>query len=270
MVSNEDGRERHTVVMIVFQMATDYTTVTLMVRKKYLKPPALYWEFFRNRFLLPSPEENSTTQELLKHMKQGGHGGKERLPTSEAKKLFLEFIHKKWRPKVDYPKPCRAKPRHKDSRESRMAQNFEGKLFDYYDSLLGPDRVVRAGRSTMSGLEEQLGLFCVRELKLYASGKDLKFLWGDTHKFSGTDEQWYKYSKTHSSCFDITEHNTRLRYILSGLLSLCNHDCNTAFLTIIGGGFATASGTNVYKKGEEIFVNYGEDYFIDRPCVCCK
>lgn len=216
-------------------MSTDYTVVSLMVRKKMLSPPAIYWEWFRHRFLLPSPEENSTTQELLKHMTSGGHGGKERLTDSAAKKLFLEFIHKKWRPKVDYPKPCRAKAHHKDSRASRMAENLEAKLYDYYDSLLGPDRVIRARKSALPGLEDQLGLFCVREMKLYANGKDLKFLWGDAHIFNGTDEQWNKFSKLHSSCFDMTESNMRKRYILSGPLSLCNHNCKIAFLTIIGG-----------------------------------
>lgn len=249
---------------------SDFEVIYTMQTRGHISAKPSSWLFFKEHFLFPTPKENGNTQALQQHMIDNGHGNQKRLPKKEAKKVFLQWIRKRWIPTIAYPNAMRANPNSHGNRKERQAVEFESKLFAYYCELLGPDKIVEADKSTLS-LGNQLGLFAAKGLVIYAGSKDTKSLWFNLHQVNCTDDEWFVYQQSYSSCFALGENEKfRKRYVLTGPLSLANHHCDKGFITFKSCEKIGISGKGKYKKGEEIFMYYGEDYFENKNCVCCN
>jgi hypothetical protein len=55
--------------------------------------------------------------------------------------------------------------------------------------------------------------------------------------------------------------------LYSGPASLANHHCTESQLSIGSGDSLIVSGSKRFKKGEEIFFHYGEDYFTEKTHI---
>lgn len=198
-------------------------------------------------------------------MIKNGHVSEEPLEESSARAIFIGWIRERWNPCINYPKRVRGKS-DRASTQGRYVQHFENKLYDYYDSLLGPMRRFDVKPSELD-LPGQLGLFA-RTTFNSARIEDRGFLWGDFHRIDCTPEKFKKY-KGHSSIFFLPSEVARLgkHYVLDGPLSLCNHHCEKGEMCFDIKG--PTAGKRKYKPGKEIFIYYSEDYF-QNGCVCCK
>lgn len=250
----------------------DHAVVYEMHKNGHVSGKALMWIFFKQHFLLPTPTSNSNTQQLQQYMQQNGCTTKTKLADKEVKKHFINWIRAHWIPSIAYPKPMRGTPNNRGTRAQRLAVEFESKLYAYYKSLLGPDRALDVATTTLS-LPNHLGLFCARTLKIHHNtSKDLAILWGDVHQVNCTDSQWENYKRAYSSCFEVPveEKPIRKRFLLTGPVSLANHHCEEGMMVLRSGGKLRVVCGKKYEKNSEIFVHYGESYFKDEKCVCCK
>lgn len=243
----------------------DTDTVIKMLKKGDISPQILAWVFFKKHFLLPDPDTNKLANDMCTYMYQEGYTVKSILDKNTAKVKFVNWIRSKWRPTKFYPFAVRARP-HFRSSKGRLALVFENKLWNLYDSLFGPNRKIKAGKTTLRGIGGQLGLFCACD-KLEV--KDIVYIWGDLHQVNCTDEEWKFYNQHYSSCFELDSLGIPKRFLYTGPASLSNHHCEESHLSIASNGRLTSHGKKKFKNGEEIFIHYGDHYFVNKKCVCC-
>lgn len=244
----------------------DEQVVGVMLRKQHIAPSAAAWTFFKKHFLLPCLDSNNLAQEICMYMHTCGYTKDCSMPDGDAKQAFVAWVRNMWKPTKYYPSAVRAQPNSRDNK-GRHALNFENKLWDFFDSLLGPKRKLKVSPTTLSGIEGHLGLFsATANLRI---PRDIAYIWGDVHQVNCTDEQWEKYARSHTSCFEIPCEGIPKRFLFSGPVSLANHHCINSYVSIGSGGSLIAHGTNKFQLDEEIFLHYGEEYFHNTKCVCC-
>jgi hypothetical protein len=61
------------------------------------------------------------------------------------------------------------------------------------------------------------------------------------------------------------------KFLYSGPASLANHHCTESQFSVALEESLAVSRSKQFKKREEIFFHYGQNYFNkENPCICCK
>ena len=221
------------------------------------------WVFFKSKFLGSCQTNKAAARHVCSHMEQMRAENEQYHSLSDEEKdlvdieVFRQYIRHRW-PVATYPAAVRPSP------ASRLG--FENKLYHYWDSLLGPDRKIKAKQSRL--IPGQLGLFSACDNLTIP--RDVKYIWGDLHPVNCTNEQWVQYHIQYSCCFQSESQMIR-KFLYSGPASLANHHCTKSQLSVASGDSLTVSGSRQFKRGEEIYFHYGQHYFTkENPCICCS
>ena len=248
--------------------------IHLLLRRKKCCSIILAWSFFKKHFLYPTPDTNPLSLELKNYILQYNSTQVQNTRIKQPEYIFREWFRSKWDSHKDYPSGLRGNPS-KNDHQGKLAYRFEKKIWSYFDTLTGPNRIIKADKTSLQNLpEHHLGLFAIYHIKI---PRDSAYIWGDFHEIHCSDAQWEQYSTVHSSCFELDTCKGKKRYILTGPLSLINHSCAFKNLTLdittmlYLKNHSKRKKTLSFTNNQEIFVNYGSSYFDNQyyKCVCC-